>query len=100
MLLVLMAWSQSLFALGFGNAVVRSYLGQPLNAQIQLISGNAAELQTVTAELASAADFEMMGLTRTITVPLHFDVIIDGDQPFVEVSSRLPISDPGVQLGC
>ena len=98
LLLVMMVGCQSLFALGFGSAAVRSYLGQPLSVRIQLTSQTPAELGTVTARLASAADFEMMGLTRTVSVPLRFDVVVDGENAYVEIGSRLPINDPVVQL--
>jgi pilus assembly protein FimV len=90
--------SPHLYALGLGDAKVSSYLNQPLNARIQLIGGTAEELATVTAGMASAADFELMGLTRTVSVPLRFDVNTDPADAFVDVTSRLPVTAPVVQL--
>ena len=94
----LMFFSQALLALGLGNAEVRSYLNQPLEARIQLLNAATEELESVTAGLANAADFERLGLTRTVSVPLHFRVNTEPDQAYVEVTSRLPVSDPVVQL--
>ncbi|HSM68712.1 MAG TPA: FimV/HubP family polar landmark protein, partial [Xanthomonadales bacterium] len=94
----LLLFSQPLMALGLGNAEVRSYLNQPLEARIQLLNTVPEELESMTAGLATAADFERLGLTRTVSVPLHFRVNTGPDQAYVEVTSRLPVSDPVVQL--
>ena len=86
------------FAMGLGEVKVRSYLNQPLLARIQLISQSGEELGTVTAGLASAEDMEMMGLTRSISVPLHFDVYFEPGNAYVDVTSRIAITDPVVQM--
>ena len=95
---VLISFSPALFALGLGNAQVRSYLNQPLNARIELISQSQEELNTVIAGLASVADFEIVGLSRSVSVPLRFDVNAELANAFITVTSQLPISDPVVQL--
>ena len=70
-LVVLGLFSQALMALGLGGAVVESYLNQPLKVRVELISQSDEELQSITAGLASAEDFQLLGLSRTaITVPL------------------------------
>ena len=91
-------FSQTLMALGLGNAEVRSYLNQSLEARIHLLNASTEELESVTAGLATAADFERLGLTRAVSVPLHFRVNTEPDQAYVEVTSRLPVSEPVVQL--
>lgn len=85
-------------ALGLGSAAVESYLGQPLQARIPLIGAADGELATITAGMASVADIEMMGISRTVSVPLQFDVNDDPAEPHVLVTSRLPVFDPVVQL--
>ena len=98
-LAVLSFFSPALLALGLGGAVVESYLDQPLNVRVELISKTEAELQSITAGLASAEDFELLGLSRSaITVPLEFEVVIDVDQPYVRVTSDLRINEPVVQV--
>jgi pilus assembly protein FimV len=96
--LALWMTASSAFALGLGNMEVRSYLGQPLNVRVQLISRSPRELGSVTAGLASVADFESMGLTHSISVPLRFRVFAEGAAPYVEVSSQLPVNEPVVQI--
>jgi FimV-like protein len=86
------------FGLGLGSAEVRSYLNQPLLARIALISQTDEELGTITARLASAADVEMMGLSRSVSVPLHFEVLTEAGDAYVEVSSRLSITEPVIQF--
>jgi pilus assembly protein FimV len=90
--------SMQALALGLGDAQVRSYLNQPLLAQIELVSTSGEELGSVTAGMASAEDFEMMGLSLGISVPLHFEVYFDANEAYILVSSRLAITDPVVQL--
>ncbi|NND45878.1 MAG: hypothetical protein HKN58_11190 [Xanthomonadales bacterium] len=95
---VLLLISQGVFALGLGAVEVRSYLGEPLHARVDLINATAEELNSMTAALATAADIERLGLTRTVSVPLHFRVNADPADAYVEISSRLPLNEPVVQL--
>jgi FimV-like protein len=91
--------SPQLFALGLGEATVYSYLNQPLDSRIKLISRSEAELASVTAGLASADDFRIIGLNRaTLSVPLQFEVVQDIDDPHIRMTSSLPINEPVVQV--
>ncbi len=86
-------------ALGLGQATVRSYHRQPLDVRIDLISRSEAEMATVTAGLASPADFQVMGLNRSaIAVPLEFTIHRDLADPHIRVTSQLPMDDVVVQL--
>ncbi len=86
-------------ALGLGGAVVNSYLDQPLNVRIELISQSDEELQSITAGLASAEDFELLGMSRmAISVPLEFELVTDTDRPYVQITSSLNINEPVVQV--
>lgn len=97
--LVLALASPALHALGLGSAKVNSYLNQPLDVRVELISQNSDELQSVTAKLASARDFELLGLKlNAISVPLDFEIVADGGQPFIHITSQLNVSDPVMQV--
>ncbi len=86
-------------ALGLGQATVRSYYQQPLNVRIDLISRSEAEMATVTAGLASPSDFQVMGLSRAaISTPLEFTIHRGLADPHIQVTSKLPINEPVVQL--
>ena len=69
---LLAVFSPALYALGMGGAEVRSYLDQPLDVRIELITRSSDELESVTAGLASVEDFQLLGMSRAaITVPLE-----------------------------
>ncbi|MEM1411045.1 MAG: FimV/HubP family polar landmark protein [Pseudomonadota bacterium] len=98
-MLPIAVWSGSVQALGLGQASVRSYYEQPLDARIDLISRSEAEMATVTAGLASPADFQVLGLQRgAIGIPLEFTINRDLADPHIRVTSDIPMTDPVVQL--
>ena len=97
-ILGLLVMSRSAWSLGLGDIHASSYLGQPLQARIQLIDARADELLTITAALASASDYEIVGMSQNISVPLRFSVDEDSASPGIEVRSRLPVHDPVVQF--
>jgi pilus assembly protein FimV len=99
MLFVLVLFSPALFALGMGGAEVSSYLDRPLDVRVELISQSGEELQSVTVGLASAQDFELLGMNRAaITVPLEFELVTDAARPYIHITSELKIHEPVVQV--
>jgi pilus assembly protein FimV len=94
-----LACSPAAWSLGLGDASVESYLNQPLRARIDLITRESDDLASVTASLASAADYELIGASRTdIPVPVRFTLEdIDGDA-YLLATSNLPIGNPIVRL--
>ena len=64
--LALLCQAPNAFALGLGDISVRSYLGQPFEARIELISRTPEELTELSAALASADSFRMVGIERTV----------------------------------
>jgi len=95
----LMLVSPALFALGLGSASVDSYLDQPLDVRVELISRSSDELQSITAGLASADDFQLLGLSHSaITVPLDFEIVTDSSQPHIRITSRVPVNEPVMQV--
>ncbi len=95
----LLVFSQIAWSLGLGEAKVESFLGQPLEVRIKLITRPTDDLASVSASLASAADYQLIGASRDdVSVPLRFSVEdLDGDG-YIAVSSRLSINNPVVRL--
>ena len=91
--------SPAALALGLGDVTVESYLGQPLQARIELLTRESDDLASVTARLGSAEDYELIGASLDdIAVPVRFSVEgADGDA-FLQASSRLPVTSPVVRL--
>jgi pilus assembly protein FimV len=97
--MVLMAFMHDALALGLGNASVDSYLNQPLRAKIALTSRADEDLSTITASLASADDFALIGASlESIPVPLSFSVKQEAEGSYILVSSNLPVRDPVIRL--
>jgi pilus assembly protein FimV len=94
-----LAFSPAAWSLGLGDAKVESYLNQPLKARIDLITQASDDLASVSAQLASVADYELIGASReSVSVPIRFTVEeIDGDA-YILATSNLPLGDPVVRL--
>jgi len=92
-------FSQAAWSLGLADATVESFLNQPLHASIQLITQDSDSLDSISAGLASAEDYELIGASRDdISVPLQFSIAGSPGSAYITVSSELPIADPVVRL--
>jgi len=92
-------FSPTAWSLGLGDVTVESFLNQPLQVKIDLVTRESDDLDSVTAKLASADDYELIGADReSIPVPIRFLVEdIEGDA-YILATSNLPIGDPIVRL--
>ena len=84
-------------ALGLGQIEVLSRSGQPLVAEIPIISSDPAELSRLQARLASPETFRRIGLEppRGAVSNLQFAVALDArGNPVVRVTSPGPIEQP------
>ena len=84
------------FALGLGTIQLNSKLDQPLNAEIPVLSATAAEVNVLKVGLASAEDFQRVGLSRArVSVPLEFSVTTDSaGQPVIKVTTKEIVREP------
>jgi pilus assembly protein FimV len=88
-------------ALGLGEIKVKSQPGQPLLAEIPIISSEPGELEQLRARLASPVTFERVGLPRPqgLVNELDFAVALDeAGRPVVRVTSRTPVDVPAVNF--
>lgn len=98
-LLALALASGSAGALGLGQLQVRSGPGQPLIADIPVISNDPAEIANLRAELASPETFTRVGLEPPMGVVagLRFEVDTNASgKPFIRVTSTEPVTDPAL----
>ncbi|MCP4469208.1 MAG: hypothetical protein GY815_00725 [Gammaproteobacteria bacterium] len=84
-------------ALGLGKIEVNSFLNQPLNAEIEVISARPGEVDDLLVSLASREAFTRAGLAR----PQHLTGLRfaikkneEGDHAVIIVSSRDAIKEP------
>ena len=94
-----MTFSPTAWSLGLGDITVESFLNQPLQVKIDLVTRESDNLGSVTAKLASADDYELIGADReAISVPIRFLVEdIEGDA-YILATSNLPVGNPIVRL--
>lgn len=99
--LLLTLISSAAFALGLGEIRVKSQPGQPLLAEIPIISNEPGELEQLNARLASPVTFERVGLPRPqgLVNDLNFAVALDdAGRPVIRVTSNAPVNVPALNF--
>ena len=89
--------SSTAAALGLGQIELKSRLGEPLLAEIPIISNDPAELERLRAGLASPATFARVGLQPpdAVVANLQFVSALDArGNPVIRVTSSQPIEQP------
>lgn len=88
------------FALGLGVIQVQSGLNQPLIAEIPIIQSSPGEADGLIVQLASAEDFERVGMNRaTIGVPVEFSLGKNArGEPVIKVTSKEIVREPFIGM--
>lgn len=83
-------------ALGLGGIEVKSGLNEPLVAEIQVIQSAPGEADGLAVALASAEDFQRVGIDRArIDTPLNFSVGKGKNgQAIIKVTTATPVREP------
>lgn len=95
--LVLALVASPALALGLGQIQVRSQYGEPLLAEIPIVSSDPAELRQLQARLASPETFARIGLQppEGLVRDLQFNVALDASgRPVIRVTSATPVEQP------
>lgn len=92
---LLLAWG-SASAAGLGKLTVQSALGQPLRAEIELLSVGKDDLASLEARLASAEAYRQARMDRSGALGnLNFSVEQNrGGKPVIRLSSATAITEP------
>ncbi|MEA9586474.1 FimV/HubP family polar landmark protein [Xanthomonas sp. WHRI 10064A] len=99
--LLLMACSGAGMALGLGDIRVLSKPGQPLVAEIPVISNEPGELDNARVALASATTFARVGLERPqgLVSSLQFQFAQDArGRAVIRVTSSQPVDQPAINF--
>lgn len=96
MAFMVMTFYKGAFALGLGEIELQSALGQPLSAEIELLSARPGELDQAMVKLASREAFARAGLERLeILSDLKFEVTArPGGENYLRVTSSKPVNEP------
>ncbi|HEX6928895.1 MAG TPA: FimV/HubP family polar landmark protein [Gammaproteobacteria bacterium] len=97
---VLAAISFSALAMGLGEIRLNSYLNQRLDAEIELVSAAADEIESLKITLADDAVYQRYGLQRTAVLnSVRFDVVRrPNGTAYIRVTSTEPIREPFLTL--
>lgn len=90
----------SVFAAGLGKLNVMSGLGEPLKADIELISITPEELSSITAAIASQEAYATQGIEKPAS---HNTIKVDvaknaAGAPILKLKSAQPISEPFLDM--
>ena len=96
-LLALALASGSAHALGLGQIQVKSAQGQPLLAEIPIISSDPSELVSLDAGLASPETFTRVGLEPPIGIVADLRFTVGSDpqgRPVIRITTAQPVTQP------
>ncbi|HUN68708.1 MAG TPA: FimV/HubP family polar landmark protein [Burkholderiales bacterium] len=83
------------YSAGLGRLTVISALGQPLNAEIEIVSLQSGEEDSVTARLASLDAFRQAGIDLSpALIGMQFAVDKRGPHPVIRLTTSQPINEP------
>jgi len=94
-----LAWG-SVDAAGLGKLTVQSALGQPLKAEIELLSVTKDDLADITARLASPEAFRQARIDRQealASLRFRVDQRANG-QPVIRITSTTSVPDPFLDM--
>ncbi len=95
---LLMPWVAH--AAGLGKLTILSALGQPLSAEIDLVSVHKDELSSLTARIASPEVFQQANIQYSpalFGVRLSIERRADG-KPYIKIISTRPLNEPFIDL--
>lgn len=88
------------YTAGLGKLNVNSGLGEPLKAEVELLSVTPEELSSLTAAIASEEAYNVQGITR---LGIHSNIRVDVAKsdtgaPILKIRSSAPINDPYLDM--
>ncbi|HEY5635773.1 MAG TPA: hypothetical protein VIS77_02645, partial [Burkholderiales bacterium] len=86
-------------AAGLGSLRVLSALGQPLNAEIEIVSLRPGEEDGLSAKLGSEQAFRQAGIAYTPALSsLRFSIARSDGKAVIRLSSPSPVNEPFIEL--
>jgi pilus assembly protein FimV len=86
-------------AAGLGKITILSPLGQPLNAEIEIVALRPGEEENLVAKVAPPEAFEAAGIEPTAVLnSMRFAVERRGSQRILRVTTAQPVNEPFVEM--
>lgn len=87
------------FAAGLGKLTVLSPLGQPLNAEIEIVALRPGEEDTLVARVAPPEAFSAAGIEPgAVLNTMRFTIVRRGAQRILRMTTTQPVNDPFVEV--
>jgi len=97
--LALAALPMSVFAAGLGQLNVSSGIGEPLKANIELLSVSSAERASLKARIAPRSTYEAQGLARPAShSDIRMRVTKSGGKDILKLYSTEPMAEPFLDM--
>ena len=99
LLLVALSCASTVYAVTLGEPRVKSFLGQPLELEIDLVGLEPDQQHDLELRIANAQYFERFGISYTESLDgLKFDVVRVGSRWMVRIRSELPMVETYVDF--
>ena len=83
------------YSAGLGRFSVNSALGQPLDAEVEIVSLQAGEEDSLTARLATPEAFKQAGIElSSALIGLQFSIDKRSGRPVIRLSTAQPVNEP------
>ena len=83
------------YSAGLGRLSVNSAIGQPLNAEIEIVSLQSGEEDSLTARLASAEAFRQAGIELSpALIGAQLSIDKRGGRPVIRLTTSQPVNEP------
>jgi pilus assembly protein FimV len=87
------------YSAGLGRFTVNSALGQPLNAEVEIVSLQSGEEDSLTARLATPDAFKQAGIELSpALIGLQFSIDKRGNRPVIRLSTVQPVNEPFLDI--
>lgn len=91
--------SSPTWALGLGKISIKSHIGEPLNAEVQVIALKPKELSTLRAKIADSSAFASTGMTYNRALNgARVTVENRGGSTYLKIQGYKPINEPFLDL--
>ena len=87
--------SQLSWGFGLGELSMRSFLNEPLSAEVALFDTQALSAEDIRIGLASEVEFDRLGIQRAyFLTSIRFDIQSGSDGLYIELSTEAPLREP------
>ncbi len=85
----------SAWGLGLGDVTMRSFLNEPLRAEVKLLDVKDLTAEDIRIRLATQEDFDRLGVERAyFLTSIQFEIVVDGDDSKIIMTTEQPLLEP------